>query len=164
MLSQTTPSTTSSNAYCFRFTWLGPEYDASADIAGATCTDLLKTYTDTPCNRPLIATSKRNPIWGINTRVIWINWNRRRLSPTLFILFVAGNGYLPDTVKLWNEYAADPSDIACRLTAGNVCVKYIHRYNNQCALELVIVGGGMSLSPPKWFIQRRVKANIYLQI
>lgn len=114
----------SSNAYCFRFTWLGPDFDSSVDITGATCTDILNTYTDTPCTRPLVATSECNPIMSIDVHVVTIL--------KCWLTFSADNGYLPDTAKLWEQYKDSPTDIACRLTAGNVCVKYVHRYNNQC--------------------------------
>lgn len=112
----------STRAYCFRFTWLGPQMTGT-DITGVTCTDILNTYTDTPCLRPLIATSE---YWARSKSRIGI------LIP-LCVRNKLANGNVPNTDLLWQDYHNDPSDIACTLTGSDVCVKYINRYNKQCA-------------------------------
>lgn len=45
-------------AYCFRFTWLGPQFDNESLFQNATCEDIIGESATVPCNEPLIATSK----------------------------------------------------------------------------------------------------------
>lgn len=44
-------------SYCFRFTWIGPEFDKSSEFNG-TCVNLIeeKRAKDVPCTPPLVIT------------------------------------------------------------------------------------------------------------
>lgn len=45
-------------------------------------------------------------------------------------ILTTGNSYLPDTTWIWDNYKGNVSDIACRLSPSDVCVKYTFNYNN----------------------------------
>lgn len=40
------------------------------------------------------------------------------------------NGNLPNTTWIWDNYRSNVSDIACRLSPSDVCVKYTYKYNH----------------------------------
>uniref|UniRef100_A0A1B0EUS2 Secreted protein n=1 Tax=Lutzomyia longipalpis TaxID=7200 RepID=A0A1B0EUS2_LUTLO len=44
-------------------------------------------------------------------------------------LAVTNNSNVPDTRAIWEEHRNDPTRIACRLTRGDVCVKYTYYFN-----------------------------------
>lgn len=46
-----------SRAYCFRFTWLGPKYNAESQFKNASCSDVIKGDKTIPCTHPLVVTS-----------------------------------------------------------------------------------------------------------
>lgn len=40
------------------------------------------------------------------------------------------NGNLPNTTYIWDTYRTNVSNIACRLSPSDVCVKYTYKYNH----------------------------------
>lgn len=47
------------NAWCFRFTWIGPKYDRNyKTFLNQTCKDILGLNKGIPCVTPLVVTSK----------------------------------------------------------------------------------------------------------
>ena len=52
--------------YCFRFTWLGPKYNAESQFKNETCKSLLGKTTGVPCFQPLVVSSKEKSKSKIN--------------------------------------------------------------------------------------------------
>ncbi|CAD7088988.1 unnamed protein product [Hermetia illucens] len=50
--------------------------------------------------------------------------------PCKLPLIATNNSNLPDTDWLWENHKSKPTEIACRLSRGDVCVKYSYIYNS----------------------------------
>ncbi|XP_059622473.1 uncharacterized protein LOC132265713 isoform X2 [Phlebotomus argentipes] len=61
--------------FCFRFTWLGPQYNAESTYLNATCEYLLNGASGIPCQHPLVVT---NTSTEPNTQYMWDHYQNDR--------------------------------------------------------------------------------------
>lgn len=48
---------------------------------------------------------------------------------SIFFLYTKDNNQPPDAALLWKTYRTNVTHIACRMSSGDVCVKYTYIYN-----------------------------------
>lgn len=102
--------------YCFRFTWLGSKFNANSTYLDATCDDVTRG-ADVPCIPPLVATG--DYLINLQKELHHMSGN-----------FVSENSRIPNVTFMWYNDTSTRSNISCRMTPENVCVKYSYYYNN----------------------------------
>ncbi|KAI4462459.1 atp-dependent (s)-nad(p)h-hydrate dehydratase family member [Holotrichia oblita] len=63
LLQYVSAQTNSSTSYCYRFTWLGPEYDNTSTLLNTTCSEYLDDIraVGVPCRTPFVMTYDGTP-------------------------------------------------------------------------------------------------------